>query len=126
MDDLIEVMEDLLAGVPGVEGIWIERWDPPEGGASEPALEIAFADLRDAFEATVDEIGGSWGAPSYRGSAEQGDFPAWSEALLLATWERDDAVAFIALRHDDDSLPMFLEAGALSRDEIATLALRRP
>lgn len=125
MDELIAVMEELLAGVPGVKGVWIERWDPPEGGPSAGALETAFTDLREAFEATVDEISASWGAPSYRGSAEKGDFPAWSEALLLATWDRDDALAFVALRHDDDSLPMFLEAGALSRDEIATLVLGR-
>ena len=126
MSDLIEVLEDLLADVPGVEGVWIERWDPPPEGASARELEAAFAALREAFEDGVQEVAGTWGEPTYRGSAERADFPAWAEALMLATWDHGEAVAFVALRHDDDSLPMFVEAGALSHEEIATLALARP
>ncbi|MEZ5333321.1 MAG: hypothetical protein R2991_15050 [Thermoanaerobaculia bacterium] len=126
MSELLEVFDDLLANVPGVQGVWIERWDPPDGGPSSADLEAGFERLRDAFEERVAEVTDAWGAPSYRGTAEHGDFPAWSEALLLATWDHGEAVAFLALRHDDDSLPMFLEAGALSRDEIATLAVAKP
>lgn len=126
MSDLIEVLDQLLADAPGAVGVWIERWDPPSASPSTPELEAGFEHLRDAFEERVEEVTDAWGAPSYRGSAEQADFPAWSEALLLATWDHGEVVAFVALRHDDDSLPMFLEAGALSRDEIATLAVARP
>jgi hypothetical protein len=126
MNPLIEVLDDLLAAVPGAEGVWLERWDPPPDGASAAALEAGFEQLRAALDEAVDDVAATWGAPSYRGSAEQGDFPAWSEALLLATWDHGEAVAFLALRHDDDSQPMLLEAGALSRDEIATLVVGRP
>lgn len=126
MSELVEALEGLLADVPGAQGVWVERWTPPSEGPSAGELESAFERLRAAFESSVEEVAEAWGAPSYRGSADRGDFPAWSEALLLATWDHGEAVAFVALRHDDDSLPMFLEAGALSRDEIATLGVARP
>ena len=63
----------------------------------------------------------AWGTPTFEGAVDHDDFPAWSEALMLAYWQRDEALAFISLRHDDDHEPMFLEVGVLTDDEVATL-----
>jgi hypothetical protein len=122
---LVAALESLLAEVPGADALCLERWDPPSERTTPQELEAHFAELARAFEAVVAEIARDWGAPAYVGSAEQEGFPGWSEALMLATWRRDGNTAFVALRQDDDDEPMFIELGAVSADEIATLAIGR-
>ena len=73
------------------------------------------------FEHAVATLTEAWGDPAYQGAVDRDDFPAWSEALMLAYWQHAAVVAFVSLRHDDDNEPMFLEIGALTDDEIATL-----
>jgi len=53
---------------------------------------------------------------------EEESFPAWSDALLLATWWRDETVTFLAVRHESDDAPITLEAGAYARTELEQLA----
>ncbi|MGH9465374.1 MAG: hypothetical protein ACRD0X_06970 [Thermoanaerobaculia bacterium] len=120
---VVAALETLLAEVPGADAMWLERWDPPAEALAPEQLEAHFAELAQVFEAVVAEIAGDWGEPHYRGSAEQEDFPGWSAALLLASWLRDGHTAFVALRQDDDTEPMFIELGAATAEEIATLAL---
>ncbi len=122
---LVVALEGLLADVPGADALYLERWDPPEASATAGELDAHFAELARVFDAVVAEVAGHWGEPAYRGSAEDDGFPGWSEALLLACWQRGESTAFVALRQDDDDAPMFIELGAVSADEIATLALGR-
>ena len=122
---LVTALETLLADVPGADALWLERWDPPAEPAATEQLDARFAELARAFEAVVTDIAGDWGKPDYFGSAEQEDFPGWSEALLLASWLRDGHTAFVALRQDDDTQPMFIELGAVTAEEIVTLAIGR-
>ncbi len=122
---LVAALETLLAEVPGADAVYLERWDPPAEAPGPARLEERFTELAGAFEAAVAEIVEEWGEPQYHGSAEQENFPGWSEALLLASWLHDGHTAFVALRQDDDTQPMFIELGALSDEEIATLAIGR-
>jgi hypothetical protein len=125
-DQLADLLDELVSQVPGATALVLEEWSPPgERDPSREEMDAAFEGLATTLEATVSSVEASWGEATYRGQADDGDFPGWSEALAIATWERGETVAFVALRADDPSVPMFIELGALSRDEVATLAIGR-
>jgi len=120
--DLVGVLDQLLTEAPGADAFHLRiRDDFADGAASDQELEEAFVEFQREFEEAVATIGSAWGAPTFQGAVDHDDFPAWSEALVLAYWRRQDALAFVSLRHDDDHEPMFLEVGALTDDEVETL-----
>ena len=124
--DWIETLHELVDRAPGADAFHLRLEDAfATGAVSDQRLEQIFDDFREEFDDAVDEIARDWGAPTWRGTVEDSDFPSWSEALLLATWRRNGTIAYLALRHDDDHEPMFLEVGALTDDEIATLGYTR-
>jgi hypothetical protein len=120
--DLVSHLTELLEAAPGADAFHLRLEDEFASGLlTEAQVDALFAELKADFDRAVEEVAGAWGPPTYEGTVDRDDFPAWSEALVLAFWQRGDAVAYVALRHDDDHQPMFLEIGALSDDEIATL-----
>jgi hypothetical protein len=121
--DLVAYLDELLAAAPGADAFHVRLVDAfAEGLLTTEQVDDIFADLEADFEECVRQVAAAWGAPTYQGSVDRDDFPAWSEALLLATWQRGHALAYVSLRHDDEHQPMFLEIGALTDDEVATLA----
>lgn len=123
IEDLVKVLEELLAAAPGADAFHLRIQDDlATRDLSTEELDELFADFEGDFESAVATLGEGWGAPTYKGSIDRDDFPAWSVALLLAYWQHDGALAYISLRHDDDHEPMFLEVGALTEDEVATLS----
>ena len=88
---------------------------------SDEELDALFADFQRDYVEASEELTKAWGPPAYQGAVDQDDFPDWSEALMITYWQRGEVLAFISLRHDDDHEPMFLEIGALTDDEVATL-----
>ncbi|MDH3403005.1 MAG: hypothetical protein OEP45_05260 [Acidobacteriota bacterium] len=125
-EDLTSVLERLLAASPGADAFHLRLVDDFSHRAVGPEeTDAIFASFLADFEDAVARVGADWGAPTFRGGVDRDDFPPWSEALVLAYWQRGDAVAFLSLRHDDEGEPMFLEVGALTDDEAATLAYTR-
>lgn len=121
-EDLVRALEALIEQAPGADAFHLRLVDEfSEGRSSPQRTEEIFAGMRRDYEAAIAELSRAWGEPAYQGSVDRDDFPAWSEALLLSYWRRDGAVAYLALRHDDDHEPMFLEVGALTDDEVTTL-----
>jgi len=120
--DLVQVLEQLIDDAPGADAFHLRlRDDFADRAIEADELDEIFADFQRDYEASVLQISKLWGAPTFDGTVDRNDFPAWSEALVLAFWQRDGALAFVSLRHDDDHEPMFLEVGALTDDEVATL-----
>ena len=120
--DLVQVLEELLAEAPGADAFHLKiRDDLADPPLSDEELDAVFADFERDFQKAVAVLDKAWGPATFAGAVDSENFPAWSEALVLAYWQRDGALAFVALRHDDDHEPMFLEVGALTDDEVATL-----
>lgn len=120
--DLVDHLSELLDAAPGADAFHLRLVDAfADGDLPAEQVDAVFADLAADFEEGVRLVSEAWGAPTYRGSVDRDDFPVWSEALLLAYWQRSEALAYLSLRHDDDHQPMFLEIGALTDDEVATL-----
>ncbi len=121
-ENLVTALEKLVADTPGADAFHVRIQDDfaqRQVGGEE--LDAIFADFQRDFEDAVTRISKAWGTPTYEGAVDRDDFPAWSEALILTCWQRGDVLAFISLRHDDDHEPMFIEVGALTDDEVATL-----
>jgi hypothetical protein len=120
--DLVTHLGSLVEAAPGADAFHLRLVDDFAGGelTAEQVDEI-FTGLEADFDQAVDQVAAAWGAPVYRGAVDRDDFPAWSEALLLAVWRRGGTLAYVSLRHDDEHQPMFLEIGALTDDEVATL-----
>ena len=122
-EELTSILERLLEDSPGADAYHLRLVDEfVERDVSAEETDELFASFLADFEDAVGGVQREWGDPSYRGTVDRDDFPAWSEALVLAYWRRGEALAFISLRHDDDHQPMFLEVGALTDDEVSTLA----
>lgn len=121
-EDLVKALKQLVADAPGADAYHLriqDDFEQREVGADE--LDALFADFQHDYEEAVNQVRKAWGPPTYEGAVDSDDFPAWSEALVLTYWQREEALAFISLRHDDDHEPMFIEVGALTDDEVATL-----
>ncbi len=119
---LMDVMTELVTSAPGADALHLRLVDDfREGELSAAEVDALFEEFTTEFEAAGEIIRKAWGDPSWEGSVEEDDFPDWSEALLLTCWRRGEVVAYLALRHDDDHAPMFLEVGALTDDEVSTL-----
>jgi len=122
-EDLAGILEELIAAAPGADAFHIRIDENPSArGLDGEELEMLFEVFSRDFEDTVATLAEAWGAPTYKGSIDEDEFPGWSVALLLAYWQRDGALAYVSLRHDDDHEPMFIEVGALTDDEVSTLA----
>jgi len=122
-DDLVAVLEELIEAAPGANAYHLRLENAfAERDVAPDEVDAFFASFLTDFDAVVATLSRAWGSPAYEGAVDDDDFPVWSEALVLAYWQHDTAVAFVSLRHDDDNEPMFLEVGALTDDEIATLA----
>lgn len=120
--NLVKALEQLVADAPGADAYHLRIQDDFEQReVNRDELDAVFADFQRDYEAAVNEVSEAWGTPTYAGAVDRDDFPAWSEALVLTCWQRDGVLAFISLRHDDDHEPMFIEVGALTDDEVATL-----
>jgi hypothetical protein len=121
-DDLVTVLEGLIDAAPGADAYHLRLEDAfVESDLAAEEVDEIFDGLVVDFEHAVATLTEAWGDPAYQGAVDRDDFPAWSEALMLAYWQDAAVVAFVSLRHDDDNEPMFLEIGALTDDEIATL-----
>ncbi len=124
--DWIDALQELVERAPGADAFHLRLEDAfTTDTVPDDRLEAIFAEFLEEFDGAADDLHRQWGEPEYRGTVEDPDFPAWSEALVLATWRRGEGIAYLALRHDDDHEPMFLEVGALTDDEITTLATTR-
>jgi len=120
--DLPQILQQLIDDAPGADAFHLRLIDDfAQREVTATETEAFFDELQQALATSVAEIAAAWGPPAYSGAVDSGDFPAWSEALVLAYWQRQDCLAFIALRHDDEHEPMFLEVAALTEDEVATL-----
>ena len=124
--DALATLERLRAATPGAEPVVLVSLEPPDDDAPETALDFQFRRLAGLFREDVEEVRRSWGDPHFFGTVEEEAFPGWSEALLLATWWHDEVVAFLAVHHDDDSLPLELRAGAWARAEIEERLMWKP
>ena len=121
-ENLVAVLQDLIDAAPGADAYHLRLADDfVERGLDAREIDELFADFQRDFEQAVALVTEAWGAPAYTGTVDRADFPKWSEALMLAYWQRDHVLVFVSLRHDDDHEPMFLEIGALTDDEAATL-----
>ena len=122
MSDLVTALDKLVADAPGADAFHLRiRDDFADRPVDGDELDAIFADFKLDFDDAVAQVAKAWGAPTYEGAVDRDDFPEWSEALLLTYWQRDEVLAFISLRHDDDHEPMFIEVGVLTGDEVATL-----
>ncbi len=121
-EELTSILGRLLDDSPGADAYHLRLVDDfAERDVSPQETDELFSSFLADFENAVDSVKREWGDPTYRGAVDRDDFPAWSEALMLAYWRRSESLAFISLRHDDDHQPMFLEVGALTDDEVSTL-----
>lgn len=72
-------------------------------------------DVQDAFyakyRALVSEITSALGVPEFNDGMANPRFPAWCEALFLASWRLNGCTPYVALRHDDKELPFILAIG---------------
>ena len=118
-------LERRLAAAPGGElEVLASRRPGIDDGA---VLDDAFSELSALLDQWVGTLSADeWGAPAFFGTVEDETFPLWSDALVLAAWWRDDKVAFLALRHEDDADPLTVEAGAYARGELDELEAWRP
>lgn len=126
-ENLVAVLQELIDAAPGADAYHLRLADDcveRELGTEE--VDKLFADFQRDFEQAVALVTEAWGAPAYSGAVDSDGFPSWSEALMLAYWQHDRILAFISLRHDDYHEPMFLEIGALTNDEVATLLYTKP
>ncbi len=120
--DLPQILQQLIDAAPGADAYHLRLVDDfAQREVTEEETEALFSELERELEASIAEVSAAWGPPTYGGAVDGDDFPVWSEALVLAYWQRQQCLAFIALRHDDQHEPMFLEVGALTDEEIATL-----
>ena len=125
-EELTSILQQLLDAGPGADAYHLRLVDDfTRRDVGPKETDELFASFLADFEDALATVQREWGEPSYRGAVDSDDFPSWSEALVLAYWQRDGALAFISLRHDDDHQPMFLEVGALTDDEASTLAYTR-
>ncbi len=123
---IVEALETLLEAVPGADAAHLRIDDRFESGELEDSeVDAVFDDFVADHRQAVEDLTRAWGDPEFDGAVDADDFPEWSEALVLAVWRRGEALAYLALRHDDDHSPMFLEIGALSSDEVETLRYTR-
>jgi hypothetical protein len=121
-ENLVAVFQQLTDAAPGADAYHLRKVDDfVERDLGPEEIDELFAGFERDFGEAVEIVTEAWGPPTYIGSVDNDDFPAWSEALTLACWQRDQVQAFISLRHDDDHEPMFLEIGALTDEEISTL-----
>jgi hypothetical protein len=124
--DLVTHLGSLVEAAPGADAFHLRLVDEfADGGLTAEEVDAVFAELAADFADCVRQVSAAWGAPTYQGSVDGDDFPVWSEALLLAYWHRGEALAYLSLRHDDEHQPMFLEIGALTDDEVATLLITK-
>jgi len=124
--DLVQVFEELVESTPGADAFHLRLDDDfADHDVSDEELDERFEDFKKDMLAAVRVVTEAWGSPTFEGEADNDDFPQWSEALVLAYWQQRGDVAYIALRHDDDHSPMFIEVGALTEDEISTLLVTR-
>lgn len=125
MSDPADLLDRLRHAVPDAEPVVLESLGPPDGEASgaaaESALDFLFRRMEVRFHEVVEEAREGLGTPHFLGSVEEDAFPAWSDALLLATWWRGDTVIYLAVRHEADGDPITLEAGAHARSELEQL-----
>jgi len=119
------VLDRLRHAVPDAEPVVLESLGPPDqdvaGEAVDSALDFLFRRMEVRFHELVDELRESLGTPHFVGSVEEESFPAWSDALLLATWWHGDTVVYLAVRNESDADPVILQAGAHARDELEQL-----
>lgn len=116
--DALATLARLRAAAPGAEPVVLESLGPPDESAPDSALDFLFRRLSTRFHEVVAVVREEWGTPQFYGSVEEGAFPAWSDALLLATWWEEDKVAYLAVHHDDEADPLELRAGALDQAEV--------
>ncbi len=69
---------------------------------------MAVAWMEKYFDATVQGTAQHWGGPKFQGKCTDAGFPQWSLDQRIATWNRGNGIAYLALRCTDDGQPQII------------------
>jgi hypothetical protein len=81
------------------------------GQESSKEQEGLDRDFRLAFGRAIDRVAEQLGEPDFLGGWDDSAFPEWYDAVMMATWNRNNDVIYLAYQWSGSDTPMLIAMG---------------